>query len=117
MDKILDGLNKEQKQAVQIMDGPLMVTAGAGSGKTRVLTHRIAYMVANGVGTDQILAITFTRKAAEELQERLAKLLPNEPTRVDAMTFHQFCVKVRVFMAILLASIRTLVLQMRMIVN
>lgn len=94
MDKILDGLNEKQKQAVQIMDGPLMVTAGAGSGKTRVLTHRIAYMVANGVWTSQILAITFTRKATEELQERLAKLLPNEPTRVDAMTFHQFCVKV-----------------------
>jgi len=73
---ILDGLNKEQKEAVLHENGPLLIFAGAGSGKTKTLTHRIAYLISEkGISPNQIMAVTFTNKAAKEMKDRLAKLL------------------------------------------
>ena len=72
MSGILDALNPEQQKAVQCVDGPVLIVAGAGSGKTRVLTSRIAYMIEKGVDPDRILALTFTKKAAGEMKERIA---------------------------------------------
>lgn len=89
----LKGLNEPQKAAAQITEGPLLITAGAGSGKTRVLTHRIAYMIdTKDIPAGEILAITFTRKAAQEMKDRLAKLLkPSDALQVMASTFHGVC--------------------------
>ena len=74
----LVGYNDKQKEAILKTDGPILVIAGAGSGKTRVLTTKIAYLVDNGVPTDSILAITFTNKAAKEMKERVLKLIGND---------------------------------------
>ncbi len=87
-DEILRPLTATQQQAVRHVDGPLMILAGPGSGKTRVVTHRIAYLLAEGIPARQILALTFTNKAAEEMRLRLDRLAPRQPVWMG--TFHRF---------------------------
>ena len=97
MGPILDGLNSAQKEAAEILSGPVLILAGAGSGKTKTLTHRIANLIAHGVSPVNILAVTFTNKAANEMRERLAKLLNQVPSRsfMPYMgTFHGVAVKI-----------------------
>ena len=90
----LDGLNPAQREAAECTRGPLLVLAGAGSGKTRVLTYRIAHMIADeGVRPWQVLAITFTNKAAAEMRERLEALLPGGTRGMWVCTFHAMCVR------------------------
>ena len=90
----IDSLNPAQREAVVTTEGPLLVLAGAGSGKTRVLTYRIAHMIADlGIRPWQILAITFTNKAAAEMRERLGALLPNSTRGMWVCTFHAMCVR------------------------
>jgi len=86
---LLDGLDPDQRAAAEITDGPLLIIAGPGTGKTRTLTHRIAHLVTGrGVPPEQCLAITFTRRAAEEMRERLTALVPDQAPRVTVATFH-----------------------------
>lgn len=96
-DSVLEGLNTKQREAVQCTEGPLLVIAGAGSGKTKTLTHRIAYILLDHLATEQdVLAVTFTNKAAGEMRERLATLLhqPNYRSFMPWMgTFHSIAVK------------------------
>ena len=99
MDKILDGLNPAQKEAVETLSGPLLILAGAGSGKTKTLTHRIANLIEHGVEPQNILAVTFTNKAANEMRTRLWKLLNSTPGPSRSFmpymgTFHGICVKI-----------------------
>ena len=93
MNSLLTGLNKEQQQAVQHTEGPLLILAGAVSGKTKVLTVRIAHLLAQGVNPYEILAITFTNKAAKEMKSRVEGLVGDVANRIWLSTFHSFCAK------------------------
>jgi DNA helicase-2/ATP-dependent DNA helicase PcrA len=89
---LLTGLDNKQKEAVEHIDGPCLVIAGAGSGKTKVLTTRIANLINNGISSYNILAITFTNKAAKEMKERINKLVPDNYAFVG--TFHALGVRI-----------------------
>ena len=92
---LLDGLDPEQRAAAEITEGPLLIIAGPGTGKTRTLTHRIAHLVtAHGVAPQHCLAITFTRRAAEEMAQRLAALTPEHATTLTIATFHSLGVRI-----------------------
>lgn len=94
-ERLLNGMNPKQKEAVVCTEGPLLLMAGAGSGKTRVLTHRIAYLIEEkGINPWNILAITFTNKAAKEMKERVKGLMGIEGEDVWVSTFHSMCVRI-----------------------
>ena len=94
VEAILEGLNEEQKKAVCCTEGPVLIVAGAGSGKTRVLTGRIAYLLAGGCEPSGILSLTFTRKAANEMKERVAAIVGDRLARRLVMgTFHSVFIR------------------------
>lgn len=94
-DRILGGLNPKQREAAETIEGPLLILAGAGSGKTRTLTHRIAHLISSGAARPyEILAVTFTNKAAREMRDRVDRLLRSEGHGVWVSTFHSACVRI-----------------------
>ena len=90
----IDNLNDKQKEAVMHDKGPMLVLAGAGSGKTKVLTSRIAYLIENDVSPSNILAITFTNKAAREMKERVVNLVGSDANYIQISTFHSLGLKI-----------------------
>jgi DNA helicase-2/ATP-dependent DNA helicase PcrA len=96
LSRLLDNMNPQQQEGIKAVDGPVLLLAGAGSGKTRVITHRIAYLIEErGVPADSILAVTFTNKAAKEMAERVDKILGHSSLAKPMLaTFHSFCVRV-----------------------
>src|SRR5689334_20694131 len=90
----LNSLNPEQREAVLHIDGPLLILAGAGSGKTRVITSRVAYLIGDGrAQPSEVLAVTFTNKAAEEMRARVESLLGSDCSRIWLSTFHSLCAR------------------------
>ena len=93
MDTYLNSLNEQQRKAVEHLYGPVLIMAGAGSGKTKALTCRIAHMLNNGIKPEEILAITFTNKAAQEMKERVQNLVGVIANKIWMYTFHSFGVR------------------------
>ena len=93
-ENLVSGLNPSQQKAVTTTEGPLLIMAGAGSGKTRVLTNRIAYLIQNDVKPWNILGITFTNKAANEMRERVGQVVNANSKDIWLSTFHAMCVKI-----------------------
>lgn len=91
---MLESLNNRQREAAEVIHGPVMVFAGAGSGKTRTLTHRIAYMISQGISPQSVLAITFTNKATNEMRSRLFDLIGSSASKLTISTFHSLCARI-----------------------
>ena len=94
LETLKNELNPEQFRAVSTINGAILIIAGAGSGKTRVITYRIAHMLDSGIPQSQILALTFTNKAAKEMQERIKDLTQKKLQNLTVSTFHAFGVKI-----------------------